>query len=404
MTDFKTDRLYYDDSYTTNFHARVISRIDHEGVIAVALDRTYFYPTGGGQPNDIGMINDVPVLDVFSRDELVFHVLAEPVEADSVTAQVDWGRRFDHMQQHTGQHILSQAFMQVADANTVGFHLSSDSLTVDLDKLTLDQYALTDVEELANRIVWENHPVTVTVINPADAEKFGVRMRKMPEQITTAGLRVVSIGEFDITACGGTHVSRSGAVGIIKILRADKKGDKLRIEFVCGARAMRVFRERSTIVNRLAADLTCGYSEIPEAVGRLRDEVQSIGRNLKAASQQLIGYEAQALITETPLVDNRRVIARAFENRPLDEVRFLASALIATPGTIALLGSSGEKAQLIFARSADLPNDMNGLLKMALQTFGGRGGGQPSMAQGGGVSASQEQVQAALTTAQSALA
>ncbi len=403
MTDSKTERLYYDDSYTTSFTARIIDRIDHEGVIAVALDRTYFYPTGGGQPNDTGMINDIPVLDVFSRDERVYHVLAEPIEGDTVNAQVDWARRFDHMQQHTGQHILSQAFMQAADANTVGFHLSSDSLTVDLDKLNIDSYTLIDVEELANRIVWENHPITTTIIDPADAEKFGVRMRKMPEQMTTAGLRVVSIGEFDVTACGGTHVSGSGSVGIIKIMRADKKGDKLRIEFVCGGRALREFRERSAIVNRLAADLTCGYSEIPDTVGRLREDVQAVGRSLKAATQQLIGYEAQALIAETQPQGGRRVIARVFENRPIDEVRYLASALIATPGTIALLGASGEKAQLIFARSADLSNDMNGTLKLALQSFGGRGGGQPSMAQGGGVSASAEQIRGALDAAQTAL-
>ncbi|MFN8530467.1 MAG: DHHA1 domain-containing protein [Anaerolineae bacterium] len=405
MADVKTERLYYNDSYTTEFDAHILDQQEYEGTLAIALDRTYFYPTGGGQPNDTGTIDGVRVVDVFSRDEAVYHVLAEPIQTGeaAVHCAIDWQRRFDHMQQHTGQHILSQSFIQAAGAGTVGFHLSGETLTIDLDKVISDENTLAQVEALANAMVIRNIPVTARLIDPSELEKHGVRMRKLPEQIHTDGLRVVFIGDFDATACGGTHVARTGEIGLIKIVKVEKKGDKGRVEFRCGARALRDYREKHAIVAQLAADFTCGSAEVPDAIARLRDDLQSAQRALKAATTQLIQLEAAQTIAQTESVNGVRLIVKAFDQRALDEVKLLASLLIETPGTIALVGTSGEKAQLFLARSADLPQNLNPILKAALETFGGRGGGQPGFVQGGGVKATVEQIQRALETAAASL-
>ncbi len=397
-----TQRLYYTDSYTTQFDAHILEHTTVDDKPAIVLDRTYFYPTGGGQPYDTGTINDARVIDVISREDAVLHVLDRPLQGENARCQVDWARRFDFMQHHTGQHILTQAFVQEANTQTVSFHLSGDSVTIDLDQsVTADQVAAT--ERLANQIVWENRSVTAEVIDPANAEKRGVRMRKMPEQIHTDGLRIIDIGGFDITACGGTHVARTGEIGVIKVIKLEKRGDKTRVEFRCGERALRDYQLKNTLANTLAADLTCGIEDVPNAVTRLKDELQTIGRALKAATNQLIQYEAAQLINETPLVNGVRRIKRAFDGRDLNDVRILASALIETPSTIVLLGTAGEKAQIYLARSADLSHNMNVYLKPALDLIGARGGGQPGFVQGGGVKASLDQLRAALDAAESAL-
>jgi alanyl-tRNA synthetase len=391
-------RRYYDDSYTHEFSARVIERLtDHPAVI---LDQTYFYPTSGGQPNDIGTINGIPVIDVTTRKEdgAVVHVLAREVADDDAICVVDWARRFDLMQHHTGQHILSQAFSQVATASTVGFHLSAESVTIDLDRVNLPEDAVNAVEMLANQVVFANRPVTARIIQPDDAE--GVRIRKLPEHLLTGGLRVIDIDGFDVTACGGTHVARTGEIGVIKILKLEKRGDKTRVEFRCGGRALLDYREKNIITNRLAADLTCSINEITQAVGRLQDDFKEAQRSIKAASGLLLDYEAERLVADA----NEGIIKLDFPNRDFNEVRALAARITQKPGMIALLGASGEKAQVVFARSADLAQDMNALLKQILPLLeNGRGGGQAQMAQGGGVPASADQVERALAAAEQIL-
>lgn len=396
-------RLYYDDSYTRAFEARIVERLSDDGRPAVILDRTYFYPTSGGQPNDTGTINDVPVLDVTTRkdDGAVIHVLAAEITGDDVKGVIDWERRFDYMQHHTGQHILSQAFVQVAGANTVGFHLGADSVTIDLDQATISDDVAAAVETLANEVIWGDRPVTARIIQPDDAE--GVRIRKLPEHLLTGGLRVIDIDGFDVTACGGTHVARTGEIGLIKILKIEKRGEKARVEFRCGGRAFRDYREKNAIANQLAADLTCSISEIPQSVARLQDDFKAVQRAHKAANRLLLDYEAERLVDGAAQHGGMRVVRLNFPDRDFADVRVLASRITQNPGMIALLSTSGERAQMVFARSADLPHDMNRLLKATLETIAnGRGGGQPQMAQGGG-NADAAEVAAALQFAEQQL-
>jgi alanyl-tRNA synthetase len=399
-----TQRLYYNDSYIVDFTATVLERTQSGGQPAVVLNRTYFYPTSGGQPNDLGSLNGIAVIDVQARDGdgAVLHVLEQEIHADNVSGHVNWTRRFDHMQHHTGQHILSQAFVQIADAHTVGFHLSPDSVTIDLDKSSLADSMVNDVEDLANQIVFENRPVTARLVSPDEAQ--GVRMRKMPDHLLTDGLRVIEVQDFDSTACGGTHVTHTGEIGCIKILRLEKRGDKLRVEFRCGGRALRDYREKNSIVNAGAARLSSGIPDLEQAVVRLQNDYKAAVQTLKIATNQLVDYEAERLLRDAKSMNGTRLVSLAFDQRDPGELRLLASKLTQADDTTALLGTSGDKANLVFARGTQLTADMNVLLKAALATLGnGRGGGQPNMAQGGGVPATLAQVQTALETAEQLL-
>jgi alanyl-tRNA synthetase len=395
-----TERLYYDDAYTTHFSARILERLTLENRPAVILDQTYYYPTGGGQPFDTGTLNGVLVIEVLPRegDGEVIHVVSEPLSDDAVTGVVNWSRRFDHMQHHTGQHVLTQAFVQTADAKTVSFHLSPDSVTIDLESTNLSQEQLDAAEDLANRIVWENRPVNVYLRQPDDQE--GVRVRKMPKQLYTDGLRIIDIEGFDVTACGGTHVAHTGEIGIIKIVRTERRGGKTRVEFRCGARALRDFREKTIVGNALTASLNCRLSETPDAINHLRDDLKTVQSALKTATGELLDYEAARLLSSANRTGSVAVIAAAYENRDPAEVKLLAGKLVESPGVTALLGIPGEKVMLFFARSENVPHDMGKLLKDMLAKLGGRGGGQPAFAQGGGVPLDREALQAALNTAQ----
>ncbi len=396
-----TQRLYYDDAYTTAFTARVTGRLAVNDHPAVVLDCTYFYPASGGQPADGGTIAGVEVIDVLPRKEdgAVLHLLTADVPGDRVECCVDWERRFDHMQHHTGQHILTRAFIQIAGADTVGFHLGEESVTIDLDKPHISPETLDEVEDLANRVIFEDRPVTTRVIDLEEAES--IRMRKMPDTLATDGLRVVEVADFDLTACGGTHVARTGEIGLIKVLRLEKRGDEMRVEFRCGWRALRDLRVKNELVNRLAAEFTVGYWELDQAIERLCADLKAARRTLKAAGNRLLDYEAADLLRSTAVREGVRVINRVFEGRDVGEVRALAGRLVAAPGTVALLGVAGEKAQLILARSRDLSYDMSAALERALSVLGSaRGGGKPDFAQGGGVAADAALVEAALAEAE----
>lgn len=377
-----TERLHYDDSYLKDFTARVVEQLIVKDKPAVILDRTALYATSGGQPFDTGTLNDAGVIDVFTRDEdsAVIHVLEKEITDEVITGHVDWDRRFDHMQHHTGQHILTQAFVQTSEAKTVGFHLSPDSVTIDLDMLVTD--AMVDkAEDLANQIVFENRVVSVILRDMNDQE--GVRIRKLPKHLLTEGLRVIEIEGFDTTACGGTHVARTGEIGMIKVVKMEKRGTKTRVEFRCGGRALYDYRAKNRVTSRVASDLDCRFEEMAQAVNKLRETYTETLSSLKTAKSELIQYEADRLYKEAILQGNLHLITRAFDKRDPAEVKMLAGQLAEYPSTVALLSTTGEKAQLFFARSENLTIDMGKLLKDTLADFGGRGGGQAPFAQGG---------------------
>jgi alanyl-tRNA synthetase len=373
-----TERLYFADSYLSHFSAHIVERSERGGKPAVALDQSAFYPEGGGQPSDFGTLSDVPVLDVQAENGLVWHVLARWLDEDFVQGVVDWSRRFDHMQQHHGQHLLSAAFERLYGMRTVSFHLGATAATIDLDTTSLSAEQAAAVEELTNQVIWEDRPVLARFVS---AEELATLPLRKPPTVD-GPIRVVSVPDFDHSACGGTHPRATGGVGLLHIRRWDRRGDALRVEFLCGGRALRDLRWKNAVLGRLASAFSVGAEEVEVAATRLREAEERARKRLEDIADQLIGYEAQQLIERAELVGNVRVVRQAFEDRGLDEVRALAKA-IASGGCVALLGLRAEKTQLIFARAEGLSVDCGALLRAALAPLGGRGGGQPALAQGG---------------------
>lgn len=399
-----TERRYYGDSHTTKFEASIVERLSWDDKPAVVLDATYFYPAGGGQPSDHGLLNGARVIYVVTRpdDLAVIHILDQEIEGDIAQAEIDWARRFDHMQQHTGQHILTQAFVQTANLPTVGFHLSPDTVTIDLDATSVSPDQINTAENLANEVIWKNLPVTAKLVSQDEID--GVRVRRIPGQLATDGLRVVSIGDFDQTACGGTHVAATGEIGLLKIIRTEKKGGQMRLEFRCGGRALADYRLRNDTTQRLTALLNVGVPELDQSVVRLQNEIRDMQRQRKAVVQQMLKSNAEELIAAAEAINGVRVVTLISELYDLNDLRVLAKQLTAAPSVLALLGMPGEKSQIVLTCSPDLPYNLNPALQAGLAMLGNaRGGGPASFVQGGGVPATAAQIEAALNAARAAL-
>ncbi len=376
-----TERLYYTDSYRTRFSARVIEQMDWEDRPAAVLDRTAFYPTSGGQPSDRGALNGVAVLDVVAREEdgAIVHVLEHALQEAEVDGLVDWPGRFDHMQQHTGQHILSAAFERVLDADTVGFHLGTEVSTIDLNAAHLERAAVRPAEELANQVVWEDRPVDVRVVSPDELTTLPLRRPPVVE----GPVRIVEIVDLDVNPCGGTHVARTGEIGLIKIVRLDHRGSETRVQFLCGGRALRDYRAKNGMVNQLTTRLTVGYWELDQAVERLQAEAKQLRHDLRAARKRLLRAEARELAEAAAVHGPHRVVRRVWEQRDPGELRALAQELMQRPGVAALLASVGDRTHLCFARAEGVELDVAALLQDACAKLGGKGGGRPHLAQGG---------------------
>jgi alanyl-tRNA synthetase len=401
-----TERLYYSDSYLRTFEARVVARLEAHGQPAVILNRTAFYPEGGGQPSDRGVLNRVEVVEVQTRetDGEVLHILSAPLAEEAVTGVVDHTRRFDLMQQHTGQHILSQAFIHTANAETVSFHLNPDpnegALTIDLNQAALTPAEIDRAEEFANTVVVENRAVRARFVSTEELPALPLRK---PPQVDQA-IRIVEIEGFDWSACGGTHVARTGEIGIIKIVKAEKRGAETRVEFRCGHRALIDYRRKHQLISQAASDLSIGFWELDQAIGRMQAEARAARKQLMDAEARLQQVEARELLNSIEPRGDFGLIAQTWLNRDAAYLKRMGSLLVAQPRTVALLGATGQSLALVFARSKDLSIDLAALLKTAAARLGSRGGGAPDFAQAGGPAVSEEQLAATIRWAREQLA
>lgn len=371
-----THRLYFDDSYLARFAAHVVATRGNQ----VALDRSAFYPEGGGQPADHGMLGGVPVTDVQVDDDgVVWHTLAGPLDTDEVIGIIDWPRRLDHMQQHHGQHLLSAAFEELFKLPTLSFHLGAESSTIDLAAASLTQAESDSAETRVNQVIWEDRPVTAMFLS---REELGqLPLRKPP---TVAGpVRVVSVPDFDHSACGGTHPSATGAVGLLHIRRIEKRGGEMRVEFVCGTRALRDLRQKHELLTRLARASSGGLDELEQKVTRLQVEHGTLRKELAETKEALATWEAQDLIDTVGTPLPARVVSMVLGNRPVEDVRGIARVM-AQRETLAILASVWEgRATLILASPGTGPWPPCGtLLREVLAEFGGKGGGHDHLAQG----------------------
>ena len=379
-------RLYYQDSYLKEFKGKVIKKIKIDNQPAVVLDETAFYPTSGGQPYDKGFIQDVPVVEVVEEDDEIIHILKEELKEkinSEVVGKIDWKRRFDHMQQHLGQHILSGALMEIWGAETVSFHLGEEVCTLDIAKEKLSEEEAKEAEECTNKIIFENRPVKCYFVE-GEEELKRLNLRKVPEK--KGKIRIIEVEDFDLSACGGTHCRATGEVGLIKITKWEKRGEKTRLEFICGRRAWKDYFWKNELIKNISNQLTIKDSELGEALDRMLEERKKIGKELKEYKEKLQKYEAKRLIDESSLRDNRiKIINKVFEEENFQEVRELVQKIInLDESVVVLFGVKKGGAKILFACSRALKYDMNGLTREAAKFIEGQGGGAPNFAQAGG--------------------
>jgi alanyl-tRNA synthetase len=390
-----TTRLYYHDSFLYDFDAEVRDVLDSPRP-ALVLDRTAFYPTSGGQVFDTGWITSnadakfrvTEVADM--EDGKVVHYLDAPLHNSQkevlkpgtrVHGQIDATRRRDHMQQHSGQHVLSAAFIRLYNLPTVSFHMADDYCSIDLDTLTLTKEQIESAERQANEIILENRTVDIRFVTRDEAGKLG--LRKLPPTERDE-LRIIDIRDFDLSACGGTHVSQTGQIASILLRKTERVRQGWRVEFVAGQRAVSTARHDFTTLAETAALFSAPIYDVPQQARKSLDEIRSLRKQREQSQEELAAAQAAALLAETPEANGRKVVVRLLADRELNFVKLLAQKLTRlSPSAIALLATTSSPPSIVFAQSAGQPFDMGALMKETMAKLGGRGGGSKDMAQGG---------------------
>jgi alanyl-tRNA synthetase len=390
-----TDRLYYHDSFLHEFEGEITEVVpvaEINGRHGVYLDRTAFYPTSGGQVYDTGWLSTgegssakLRVAEVAETEDgrVVHYIEADraPERGTRVRGLIDPTRRRDHMQQHSGQHVLSATLVRLFNIPTVSFHMGEDASSIDLDTPTLTADQVEEAEVLANEIVQENRPVEIKYVTQAAAQELGLRK---PPRTDKDELRLIDIRDFDLSACGGTHVKNTGQIGCILLRKTERVRQGWRVEFVCGQRAVATARHDYTTLTEAAALFSGHIWEVPQQVRKALEEVRSANKTSEHLLEEVAELQAARLLSETTPVNGRKVIERLYRDRDLSFIRLLAQKLTRLElNVVALLGAASGQASIVFAQSKGMPFDMGALLKETLAKLGGRGGGSKDMAQGG---------------------
>jgi len=400
-----TDRLYYNDPYLAAFDATIARVAERDGRVAVTLDRTAFYPTSGGQPFDTGTLGPWRVVDVVDEDDgTIRHVIelvnaradssgAHPRAGETVHGAIDWARRFDHMQQHTGQHVLSAALERLSAARTVSFHMGAESSTIDIAR-ELAPADIAAAEDAANAVVWEDRPVAIRYATAEEAA--ALPLRKEPARGGT--LRLIDVDRFDLSACGGTHVARTGAIGMIAVAGCERFKGGQRISFVCGGRALHAHRSLRDAVTASVRQLSVLPGELPGAIERVQADAKDQRRAIVGLQNELAGFRAQELVAAAEATPAGRLVARAIDG-DANMLKALAGAVTSQPSTIAVLVTTASPALVVVARSSDTSIASQQVLATLVARFGGKGGGRPELAQGGGLSGTPAEILAAAKAA-----
>ncbi len=389
-----TERLYYYDSFLLEFAARVTDVRQENGRTAVVLDRTAFYPTSGGQVFDTGWLevngNRVRVEEVSETDTGdILHLTGSDEfkfgTGQAVRGQVDVERRRDHMQQHSGQHVLSAAFEKRYGMKTVSFHMGDESCTIDLETKALNEEQMRAVELESNRVVTQDLLVTILAATVEDARAMGVR--KIPDHVE-GKLRIIDMAGYDVNACGGTHVRSTGQIGAVLLRKAEKVRQGYRVEFVCGERAIRTARRDFDSLTEAAKLFDTQIWQLPELIRKSQEDNKAAGKERKKLLEELAELLAGRLLAESREMNSGvKLVTRVFDDRDTGFIKLLAQKVTAAGPSVALLGAKAGQAGVVFAQSPGLPNDMGGLMKEALVALGGRGGGNRDLAQGGAADA-----------------
>ena len=385
-----TNRHYYTEPYRTDFDATVVAVDTVEGRTHVTLDQTAFYPTSGGQPFDTGTLGGAAVNEVIDREDgTIAHVTSGSLKAGEVVqGSIDWPRRFDHMQQHTGQHLLSAAFDRLFGVRTESFHLGTISATIDLAR-EVSAAEVAKAEDEANRIVWEDRPVAIRFASAEEAATMTLRK----QSVRTGPLRLIDIDDFDLSACGGTHVSRTGGIGVIAIGESEKFRGGSRVEFLCGGRALNRFRLWRDSLAATQKFLSVAPEEMAAAVERMQGESKSQQRTIREFQEKLAIHEAHALMKNAVSTGSHVVLVEALDGWDAQGLKAVAvAAAAAQPNAVVVLFTMTMPALVVIARGTAATIDAGALLKGLVAKFGGKGGGKPDLAQGGGLIATSAEL------------
>lgn len=376
-----TERLYYSDSFLREFDAQVLACEPDRARWRVRLDRTAFYPTSGGQPFDTGRLGNAAVAEVVDgeHDEII-HFTEQPLEVGAIHGIIDWPRRFDHMQQHTAQHVLSAAFIELFQFQTVSFHLGREISAIDLAAPSVVPPYLEEAERRVNELIFEDRPIAVRYGTAEELAAQGIRKKVEREGM----LRVIDIEHFDRQPCGGTHLARTGQAGMLLIRKCERQKQQWRVEFVAGFRALAAARADFAALRQTAEHLGCGLTEVPEMVRKIQDERRTSQRDSKKLTERLAELEAADLLAtkaETSPDGKRRIITFISDDAAAGYMVLLAANIVATQGMQVILASRAAKA-VVLAQSAGIDGDMGALLRELLAPVGGKGGGSKVFAQG----------------------
>jgi len=374
-----TDRLYYRDSFLTEFDARVLSSTPSGASHVVRLDRTAFYPDSGGQPFDTGRLGPATVLEVSEDDSgEILHTTDSPLPEGPVHGAIDWPRRFDHMQQHSGQHLLSAIFLDLFGYQTVSFHLGREISAIDLAAPGIPPEQLVRIEQRVNDIIFEDRPVTVRFGTREELAAAGVRKEVQRDGI----LRAIEIEGVELQPCGGTHVSRTGQIGLMLLRKCEKQKGNWRVEFVCGGRALAVAREDRRLLLESARTLGGAPADLPMLVARASEDRRQGDRQRKDLQSRLAAFEARQFWDQAPAAgDAPRIVRRILDPADADYLRLLANRIVECGPGVALLAAL-PGGHVVFAQSSGLPGDISALLRSALAAVAGKGGGTRDFAQG----------------------
>jgi len=374
------DRLYYANPYCKSFTARVVNQSqDTEGNHYVVLDNTAFYPTGGGQPHDSGTLNGIQVLNVEEVEDEIRHTLAESLgSATEVEGAIDWERRFDHMQQHAGQHILSAAFVELFESSTVSFHLGKETVSIDLDVENVSPKQLDAVEKLANDIILENRIIEIKWVTEDELHHYPLRK----QLAVTDEIRLVIIPDFDYNGCGGIHPSTTGQVSILKILSTEKHRGKVRVHFVCGGRVLQQLQRKNQVLTETSRLVSAPDDGVADAVQKLLETNHSLEKSLVDAEEALLIFEAQALLSQQV----QGVVKALFTGRTVQQLQKIARLLVTEEDgiTVLLVAENDNRLQFVAARGTSVETSMKHVASAALPIINGKGGGNDAFVQGGG--------------------
>lgn len=376
-----TERLYYTDCYLREFEAGVLRVEAAAQRFRVTLDRTAFYPESGGQPMDRGTLAGINVLEVAEDGDEIVHVLGSRPEGERVQGKIEWPRRFDHMQQHTGQHVLSAAFEKSGNYKTVSFHLGAESSSIDLDSDRLGHRQIDEAEDLANQIIFENREVRINFRPAAEASQMDLRKPSLRE----GDVRLVEIADFDLSACGGTHVSRTGSVGLIVARKFERMKGLTRVEFVCGGRALKSARQDYRVLTETSRLLSSSSEKLPALIAKQSEELRASNRTREKLVKRLAEFQARELLEAAPEKNGRKIVRQVLAAEEHADGKRVAHEVAGHPAAVALIGVMGTPGSLYFSQSSGGPSDMGALLKQTVAKIGGKGGGTRDFAQGGGV-------------------